>query len=88
MSGMKQHYHEWLIISAVRYALGRMTYVVGMTVDEAIRVWPHLHDGTKIVIEKDVRAAVADGVLGMECDAADWQRLLAHIECNRKALVS
>ena len=41
---------EDFAVSAVRYALGRRTYIVSLTVDEIIRVWDSLGDRVHSVI--------------------------------------
>lgn len=43
-----------MLISAVRYALGRRTYIVAATVDEVLRCWPDLSANTRAVILRDI----------------------------------
>jgi hypothetical protein len=74
---------EQMLVSAVRYALGRATYIVSATVRETIRAWPHLSENARTVIERDVREAFYYHRTGMDCDTAQWQRLLDHIEAHR-----
>lgn len=69
-----------LVISAVRYALGRSTYIVGATVNEVIRVWPELSQNTRKVIARDVSSWLTYEHSGMAMDAADWLRLMRHAE--------
>lgn len=69
-----------MMVSAVRYALGRMSYIVGWTVDETIRVWDSMSPNTKQVIERDVRRAKDEGVVGMSIDSESWDKLLHHID--------
>lgn len=45
----------WVITSAVRYARGRATYIVGMTVDLLIREWERIHPIDQIVILRDLQ---------------------------------
>lgn len=73
---------DTMMVSAVRYALGRMSYIVGWTVDETIRVWSDLSPNSRTVIERDVRQAKLDGVVGMPIDGQEWDRLLAHIDAS------
>ena len=70
---------DTMLISAVRYALPRMTYIVSWTVDEVIRVWDDLSENAQVVIARDVKQAKEDGVFGMPMDADSWERLLNHI---------
>lgn len=39
--------YEHMLISAVRYALGRRTYIVGLTVNYVIKELPRLSDSCK-----------------------------------------
>lgn len=67
-----------ILVSAVRYALGRQTYIVGWTVDEVLSVWPSLDTGTRTLIQRDVAQALdRPPPLGIsEIDRPDWQRIL------------
>lgn len=68
---------EHFVISAVRYALPRRTYIVAETVDEVIRVWPELSENTRKVIARDVSTHLTyDPLPGMASDHADWLRLM------------
>lgn len=76
------------VVSAVRYALGRMTYVVEETADWVIANWAMLPERVKYVIQRDVeRVFVEDAigrmkntphpVLGVDCDRKQWERVRA-----------
>jgi hypothetical protein len=74
---------QMLTISAVRYAIGRMTYIVGETTEFVMRAWPEL-GAARSTIYRDVCEAVtrADGDptrrwLGGDCDARMWRDLRA-----------
>ena len=45
---------DWIVISASRYALGRRSYIVGMTVDYLLSHWERLEKNTKTVILRDI----------------------------------
>ena len=49
---------EFLVISAVRYARGRATYVVEETCEWVIEHWGELSENTRAVIARDVRLEV------------------------------
>ena len=70
--------YENIIISAVRYALGRMTYIVLITVDYVLKDIEEnkLSKKCLYIIKKDIENA---NDLGMECDKKDWQMLLNKI---------
>lgn len=71
--------YEQMIISAERYALGRMTYIVEITVNYILKEIEEdkLSDRCLDVIAEDIRSAKN---LGMECDKKDWLKLLDKIE--------
>ena len=71
--------YEHIVISAVRYALGRMTYIVELTVSYILREIEDdkLSDRCLNVIVGDIRSAKS---LGMDCDKAQWLKLLNRIE--------
>ena len=80
-------YGEFIIVGAVRYARGRATYIVGMTVDWVINHWDELSENTRHNIARDVaeeceyRDNTPRSVLS-EIDDPDWQRLWNHIKEN------
>lgn len=77
-----------MIIAAVRYCLGRMTYIVSDCADWLIHIWPALDERTRKVIQRDIEHAFElDGKartesrpykpLGMDQDRAQWERVRA-----------
>lgn len=71
--------YEHILISAVRYALGKKTYMVGLTVDYILEEieYDKLSDECLIIIRRDVKNAED---YGMECDKKQWLKLLDKIE--------
>jgi len=78
-----------MLMSAVRYALGRRTYMVGMTCDYISTLIPKLSDQAISVMERDIReqdkvTTLNDGTvidhLGDGCDRADWVKLLHKLQ--------
>lgn len=49
---------DWVIVSAVRYAQGRTSYIVQDTCDLLKRVWKDINPVDKEVILKDLEAEV------------------------------
>lgn len=80
---------EAMLISAVRYAIGRRTYIVWETVDYLIPLIPNLSDGCLKTIITDLEDKTKYGVwaFGDACDYQDWKRLWEKIgeEMNRRA---
>ena len=82
------HVPGWVIVSAVRYARGRATYIVGMTVDMLIEQWPNLTPHDQLVILRDLEAeheyrhATQRGILS-QIDDDDWHR--AWVYCSQHA---
>ena len=79
---------DLMALAAVRYCLGRSSYIVGDCVDWLITQWPNLSDSIKRVIARDVDEAFerddearADGrehkPLGWDCDRAYWTKARA-----------
>lgn len=71
--------YEQIIISAERYALGRMTYIVEITtnyISKEIRRG-RLSKSCLQIIKRDIEDAKD---LGMKCDKQQWLKLLELIE--------
>ena len=64
-----------LAIPAVRYGLGRRTYITGLISDTLIAHRHMLTVNTKDVIVRDITEAEEYDGLGMDCDAEAWKRL-------------
>ena len=71
--------YEHIVISAERYALGRMTYIVELTVNYILQEIEDdkLSDSCLNVIRKDIKSCKN---YGMECDKQQWLKLLNRIE--------
>lgn len=61
-----------LVISSFRYALGRMTYIVGETVDFLSSYKSEINVETLRLIIREIEEAKN---LGMKMDEEDWLRL-------------
>ena len=77
-----------MAVSAVRYCIGRRTYIVGMCADWLISVWPRMDKRTRALIQDDLEwefkrddeARKETGFppilpLGDDCDRAEWERV-------------
>lgn len=71
--------YEQIVISAERYALGRMTYIVELTVNYILKEIEEdkLSDSCLDVIREDINSAKN---LGIDCDKEQWLKLLDRIE--------
>ena len=69
-----------MMVSAVRYALGRRTYIVHDTVNYIKSVLPYLRRKDVHVIYTDIIEAEGEHRLGDECDVHDWLSLKEYIE--------
>ena len=69
---------------AVRYALGRRTYMPGLVMEQ-IRKWlPLLSEKTLWCFEQDITRAQQDGMLGdPNIDAPEWKHFLAEVQEER-----
>lgn len=81
-------WHDLMVVAAVRYCLGRQTYIVGACASWLIDIWPLLSDKDRFVLRRDIEAeferddaARARGekyrALGADCDRQDWERVRA-----------
>lgn len=73
-----------MIMAAVRYCLGRRTYIVGDCADWIIDNWKDWPDNVRTIIERDVEEEFErDGlnpewkVLGDHCDKKQWEKVRA-----------
>lgn len=75
--------YEHMLISAVRYALGRRTYIVELTVNYVIKELPRLSDSCKKIMLDDITEHERFGY-GDACDERDWMRLLDALRSEKK----
>lgn len=66
---------EQMWISAVRYALGRRSYIVHITVDYMIERIPIMSPTCRELMIEDIKDQ-ADFGYGDQCDYDEWMRLL------------
>ena len=76
---------EHMLISAVRYALGRMTYIVGMTCDFVEANIDKLSKNCMKIILTDIMEEIemyhrVGKTCGMEIDERRWRRLVEVLE--------
>jgi len=72
----------FIVICAMRYAIGRKSYAPGLISQYIKRYWNLLDDNTRRVLKRDLaeelNSARALGVeVGRECDHQLWIKLLA-----------
>ena len=82
---------DLMAVAAVRYCLGRMSYIVGDCADWLCEQWPNIEPKMRAVIERDIRDAVKRNddprrersehhPFGMDMDREQWLRVLAMID--------
>lgn len=64
---------------AIRYCLGRMTYIVADGCRWARQYAPYSEWFRDMVI-RDIESAESRGALGMDCDARAWRAVLADLK--------
>lgn len=79
---MDENFQE-ILVSAVRYALGRMTYIVGLTVDYISPLIKSL-DMKYINIMIDDITGHSDLGYGMDMDEEEWGRLLSQLRAEKE----
>lgn len=72
---------ETILICAVRYALGRQSYMVGVVADYVNSVKEKLSKNCRDILVRDITEAIESchkhgTTCGMECDERTWQNLL------------
>lgn len=78
------HAPDWMIIDAVRYAVGRRSYQVGVTARWVRCSWHLLTDHTQAILKQDIEGefAIAERTgrydhLGHACDIKEWEDVRA-----------
>lgn len=76
---------EQILICAVRYALGRMSYIVGVVAEYVAVKQSGLSKECINIIIRDIEEELkryhdAGQLLGMECDERTWVRLLERLK--------
>ena len=89
---------DMMAIAAVRYCLGRTTYITHDCSEWLVQQWPNIKPRARAVIKRDIDEAFAsDDVareagdrykpLGWDCDRAVWQKVRElwppNVEANR-----
>jgi hypothetical protein len=72
-----------VLLSAVRYALGRRTYMPGIVVGVILPKVQFLNDKTLCCMERDIVDQEQFGY-GDDCDKKDWMRLLEAVKAERE----
>jgi len=74
------HAPDWMIIDAVRYALGRRSYQAGVTASWVRGLWDKLTQHTQEIIKRDIEGEFETcertghySDFGDECDLREWK---------------
>lgn len=65
-----------LLLSSLRYAYGRKTYIVSDTCDWIKKYSPQLADTHQAIILKELTESLKTADPGHDCDLAQWKKLL------------
>lgn len=68
--------NEAMLLTALNYALPRMSYVGGVVREVITRNWTALQKSTRTEILNRVRTAIRDGRAGADLDVTDWKMVL------------
>lgn len=76
---------ELIVACAVRYALGRMSYIVGVVCDYVASKKDTLSQNCIKIIIRDIEEEMEHyhrlgHALGMECDEKHWEKLLCELK--------
>ncbi len=66
---------EIILACALRYAIGRRTYVVSSCIEECYRLSPLLHDNFKHRVAREIQEEEDRDNLGMQMDQEEWTKL-------------
>lgn len=66
---------DFLIVNAVRYAIGRRSVVTSDTADWLRANWSSLPDAVQAWIRSDVEEAFKRDDLGDDCDRREWEKV-------------
>jgi hypothetical protein len=67
---------EIMVTCALRYCLGRKSYVVGSCIEFIKQVWDQLPKSSQGVITRDILEAFVDGNVGSDYDSDAWRSLV------------
>ena len=79
---------EQILICAVRYALGRMSYIVGVVAEYVAIKRNELSEECVNIIIRDIEEQLGfyhshNSTLGMECDEETWKNLLEMLKLTK-----
>lgn len=72
---IKDEDYGLIVGCALRYALGRRTYITGIVSEYIERNLDNLDERTIAVMIRDIHEAEHDKMLGDKCDASAWKHL-------------
>ena len=72
-----------VLICAVRYGLGRRTYITKLISDVIIPIVPQMNNKNLCVMERDIVEQERFGY-GDECDKDEWMKLLDTLKAERE----
>ena len=76
---LADHDFGCLVTCAIRYCLGRCTYMPKLVCDFVFPLLPYLDDQTIGCMERDIQEAPS---YGMDCDYATWMQFLKQIRAE------
>ena len=85
-SEQKWGHDQLMVIAAIRYCLGRRTYIVRDCADWIIQMWPEFTESTQKLVRRDIeetfdrddrsRKVSSEYLpLGMDMDRREWERV-------------
>lgn len=75
-------HHNFLVLCAFRYCLGRRTYIVSTCVDFLLANWDQLDNNTKTLILGETVDALDKGNAGDQCDIDCWNKLVMSADAD------
>lgn len=67
-----------IYVCALRYALGRATYITAIVSEQLINKWESISEHDRLLIIAEIKRAIHIGDAGHDCDIQNWQMVLDH----------
>ncbi len=76
---MKDFNGDIIALAALRYAMGKSTYITFVIAQGIMDRLPEYADNTKLLMAKDISRALKGGITGIDIDTNAWEPLLNKI---------
>lgn len=71
-------------LCALRYALGRRTYIPSIISEQLIDKWISISETDKRLIVAEIKRAIHINEAGDDCDVVNWEKVISHDAVHAK----